>query len=121
MVECPRANNQANNPFMPKDVRVRCFYISALHVLWKSTSEMKRYRKYHMRHLDGTHGVSCGLLLQLIISHGPIQSVLSLICIHFFGGLSFSCYHRLLISLIGHAGTNTICQKWLPRGPFHFT
>ena len=44
-----------------------------------------------MRHLDGTHRASCGLLLQLIISHGPIQSVLSLICINFFGGLSFSC------------------------------
>ena len=44
-----------------------------------------------MRHLDGTHRASYSLLLQLIISHGPIQSVLSLICIHFFGGLSFSC------------------------------
>ena len=43
-----------------------------------------------MRHLDGTHRASCGLLLQLIISHGPIQSVLSLIFINFFGGLSFS-------------------------------
>ena len=47
MVECPRANNHdANNPFMPNEVRVRGFYISALHVLWKSTSEMKRCRKY---------------------------------------------------------------------------
>ena len=46
MVECPRANNHANNSFMPKEVRVSGFYISALHVPWKSPSEMKRYRKY---------------------------------------------------------------------------
>ena len=46
MVECSRANYHANNPFMPKEVRVSGFYISALHVPWKSTSEMKRYRKY---------------------------------------------------------------------------
>ena len=46
MVECPCANDHANNPFMPKEVRVSGFYISALNVSWNSPSEMKRYRKY---------------------------------------------------------------------------